>query len=96
MNQIPEDLNTKDLHLEAYSRQENIKFHHIAETPSPRNGVEDTEEVLRSSLERHLGYIEAKSVERHREHRLGKRRNRLGAAMPILGEIPLIVNRSFH
>ena len=51
IDQTLKDLNTKDLYLEAYSRRENIKFNNIPESPSPRNGLEDTEEVLRSFLE---------------------------------------------
>lgn len=74
INQVLEDLNTKDLYLEAYSRRENIKFNNIAESPSPRNGVEDTEEVLRTFLDQQLGYRDARSVEIQRVHRLGKRK----------------------
>ena len=83
INQVLEDLNTKDLYLEAYSRRENIKFNNIAESPSPRNGVEDTEEVLRTFLDQQLGYRDARSVEIQRVHRLGKRKED-GGARPIL------------
>ena len=68
IDQTLKDLNTKDLYLEAYSRRENIKFNNIPESPSPRNGLEDTEEVLRSFLEKQLGYHDASSVEIQRVH----------------------------
>ena len=63
IDQALKDLNTKDLYLEAYSRRENKKFNNIPESPSPRNGLEDTEAVLRSFLEKQLGYHDASSVE---------------------------------
>ena len=83
IDQTLKDLNTKDLYLEAYSRRENIKFNNIPESPSPRNGLEDTEEVLRSFLEKQLGYHDASSVEIQRVHRLGRKRED-GRALPIL------------
>ena len=52
---------------------------------SPRNGLEDTEEVLRSFLDELLGYHEAASVEIQRVHRLGKKKDD-GGARPILEE----------
>lgn len=83
IDQTSKDLNTKDLYLEAYSRRENIKFNNIPEAPSPRNGLEDTEEVLRSFLEKQLGYLDASSVEIQRVHRLGRKKEG-GGAPPIL------------
>lgn len=83
INQAIEDLKTKDLYLEAYSRRENIKFNNIPESTSPRNGLEDTEEVLRSFLDKQLGYCDADSVEIQRVHRLGKKKDD-GGARPIL------------
>lgn len=83
IDQTLKDLNTKDLYLEAYSRRENIKFNNIPEFPSPRNGLEDTEEVLRSFLEKQLGYHDASSVEIQRVHRLGRKKED-GGARPIL------------
>lgn len=44
-----EELNTKDLYLEAYSRRENIKFMNIKEEED-----EDVEEVLRRFLDENL------------------------------------------
>ena len=63
---------TKNLYLEAYSRRENLKFMSITEDTSLENGKEDTEEVLRSFMERELGYMNARSVEIQRVHRIGK------------------------
>ena len=64
-----EELKTKDLYLEAYSRRENIKFINI------REPQEDTEEKLRNFLEDELGYRDASTVEIQRVHRLGKKKN---------------------
>ena len=41
-----EELNTKDLCLEAYSRWENMKFNNIGESSPSGSREEDTEEVL--------------------------------------------------
>ena len=78
-----EELNTKDLYLEAYSRRENIKFNNIEESSPSGSREEDTEEVLRSFMERELGYGDARSVEIQRVHRLGKKRSD-GESRPIL------------
>ena len=83
IDQTLKDLNTKDLYLEAYSRRENIKFNNIPESPSPRNGLEDTEEVLRSFLGKQPGYHDASSVGIQRVHRLGRKKED-GGARPIL------------
>jgi len=83
INQALDDLKTKELYLEAYSRHENIKFNNIPESTSPRNGLEDTEEVLRSFLDKQLGYRDASSVEIQRVRRLGKKKED-GRARPIL------------
>ncbi|KAL9983207.1 hypothetical protein ACROYT_G005346 [Oculina patagonica] len=83
IDQTLKDLNTKDLYLEAYSRRKNIKFNNIPEFPSLRNGLEDTEEVLRSFLEKQLGNHDANSVEIQRVHRLGRKKED-GGARPIL------------
>ena len=64
------EVEDKNLYLEAYSRRENIKFENIPEEPT---GKEDTETVLRSFMERDLGFSDAADVE-IRVHRLGKRR----------------------
>ena len=65
--------------LEAYSRRENIKFLNI-----PEAREEDTEEVLRSFMERDLGYRNGRSVEIQRVHRLSNRRNSNTAPRPII------------
>ena len=75
-----EELKTKDLYLEAYSRRENIN---IEESSPSGSREEDTEEVLRSFMERELGYGDARSVEIQRVHRLGKKRSD-GESRPIL------------
>ena len=83
ISQTLDDLNTKDLYLEAYSRRANIKFNKIKESPMLPNESENTEEVLRFFLEKQLGYQNARSVEIQRVHRLGKKRED-GGARPIL------------
>ena len=67
-----EESETKILYLEAYSGRENLKFMNITEDTSLENGREDTEEVLRSFMERELGYMNARKVEIQRVHRIGK------------------------
>ena len=59
-----DEIHTKNLYLEAYSRRENIKFTNIEESTEigGRSG-EDTEEVLRNFLKRDLGYRDARNVE---------------------------------
>ena len=83
ISQTLDDLNTKDLYLDAYSRLENIKFNKIKESSMHPNESENTEEVLRFFLEKQLGYHNARSVEIQRVHRLGKKRED-GGARPIL------------
>ena len=78
-----EELETKDLYLEAYSRRENIKFTNITELSSPSRKQEDTKEVLRDFLEDQLAYLQARTVEIQRVHRLGKKKND-GEPRPIL------------
>ena len=65
---LQEQLKTKDLYLEAYSRRESIKFVNIPE----EDEREDTEEIIRGFLERELGFVEAGTVEIQRVHRVGK------------------------
>ena len=83
ISQTLDDLNTKDLYLDAYSRLENIKFNKIKESSMHPNESENTEEVLRFFLEKQLGYHNTRSVEIQRVHRLGKKRED-GGARPIL------------
>ena len=74
-----EELKTKDLYLEAYSRRENINI----EESSPSGSREDTEEVLRSFMEGELGYGDARTLEIQRVHRRGKKKSD-GEPRPIL------------
>ena len=76
------DITSKNLYLEAYSRRENIKFFNI-----PEAREEDTEEVLRNFMERDLGYRNARSVEIQRVHRLTTRQNRDTAPRPIIARL---------
>ena len=66
-------METKLLHLEAYSRRENIKFMSIAVDSTEER--EDAEETLRSFLERDLGLLDARTVEIQRMHRSGKEKD---------------------
>ena len=73
-----DEIISKNLYLEAYSRRENIKFFNIPEAR------EDTEEVLRNFMERDLGYRNGRSVEIQHVHRLSNRRNSNTAPRPII------------
>ena len=64
------DLISKNLYLEFYSRRENIKFFNIREERE-----EDTEEILRKFMEKELGFRNAHTVEIQRVHRLSRRNN---------------------
>ena len=66
---VQEQLKTKDLYLEVYSRWENIKFANIPDA----KGAEDTEELVCDFLEREHGFLEARSIEIQRVHHLGKK-----------------------
>ena len=83
ISQTLDNLNTKDLYLEAYSRRENIKFNKIKEPSMHPNESENTGEVLRFFLEKQLGYHNVRTVEIQRVHGLGKKRED-GGARPIL------------
>ena len=67
------ELMSKNLYLEAYSRRENIKFFSI-----PEEDEEDTEETLRNFMEDDLGYRNARTVEIQRVHLLPRRRSDSG------------------
>ena len=71
---------SKCLYLEAYSRQENIKFMNIEE--GPQDQPEDTEEIVRYFLECDLGCLDGRNVEFQRVHRTGKTKE--GNHCPIL------------
>ena len=74
-----DEIHTKNLYLEAYSRHENIKFTNIEESTEidGRSG-----EVLQNFLERDLSYQDARNVEIQRVHRIGKSKD--GNPHPIL------------
>lgn len=67
------EVTSKTLYLEAYSRRENIKFFSI-----PEDEEEDTEEVLRHFMENELGYRNARTGEIQRVHRIAGRRGDSG------------------
>ena len=79
---LQEQLKTKDLYLEAYSRRETIKFANIPE----EDEREDTEEIIRGFLERELGFMDARTVEMQRVHRVGKNTNESRKARAILAK----------
>ena len=65
-----DELMSKNLYLESYSRREDIKFFSI-----PEKEGENTEEIIREFMERELGYHYARSVELRRVHRINQGRN---------------------
>lgn len=73
------DLKSKNLYLESYSRRENIKFFNIREERD-----EETEETLRKLMEKELGFRNAHIVEIQRVHRRLSRRNNDTDARPII------------
>ena len=79
---LQEQLKTKDLYLEAYSRRETIKFVNIPE----EDEREDTEEIIRGFLERELGFMDARTVEMQRVHRVGKNTNESRTPRAILAK----------
>ncbi|XP_068739303.1 GRIP and coiled-coil domain-containing protein-like [Montipora capricornis] len=68
-----DELLSKNLYLESYSRRENVKFFSI-----PEEQDENTEDILREFMERELGYHDARSVEIQQVHRINRGRNALG------------------
>ena len=72
LSALVKEIENKNLYLEAYSRRENVKFENIPE----EDPKEDTEMVLRSFLERELGFSDAANIEIQRVHRLEKRKKR--------------------
>ena len=76
-----DECHQKILHLEAYSRRENLKFEGIVEAPqndATSTRSENTEDVLMDFLENILGIEDAKNIEFQRIHRLGKPKNDSG------------------
>ena len=72
------ELTSKNLYLDSYSRRENIKLFSILEEKD-----EDTEEILRDFMERELGYHEARSIEFQRMHRINRSRD-VSGPRPII------------
>ena len=70
LSALVKEIENKNLYLEAYSRRENVKFENIPE----EDPKEDTEMVLRSFLERELGFSDAANIEIQRVHRLEKKK----------------------
>ncbi len=69
-----DDIHTKYLFLESFSREESIQFTNVEEVIETGGRNENTKEVLRTFLGRDLCYMEARSVEIQRVHRIGKNR----------------------
>lgn len=63
---LSDEIHTKNIFLESYSRWENINFMNIEDSTEIGGRNEDTEEVLWTFLERDLGYRETRNVEFHR------------------------------
>ncbi|KAK3710895.1 hypothetical protein QZH41_005146 [Actinostola sp. cb2023] len=77
-----EDLKSKDLYLEAYSRRENTKFMNINEEDD-----ENAEKVIRSFLRDKLNYSDCDEVEIQRVHRNPARKSMNRATpRPILSQ----------
>ena len=70
LSALVKEIENKNLYLEAYSRRENVKFENIPE----EDPKEDKEMVLRSFLERELGFSDTANIEIQRVHRLGKKK----------------------
>ena len=81
LSALVKEIENKNLYLEAYSRRENVKFENIPE----EDPKEDTEMVLRSFLERELGFSDAANIEIQRVHRLGKKKEE--KPRPILARL---------
>ena len=80
---LQEQLKTKDLYLEAYSRRETIKFVNVPE----EDEREDTEEIISFGfLERELGFMDARTVEMQRVHRVRKNTNESRKPRAILAK----------
>ena len=84
---LQEQLKTKDLYLEGSLCCETIKFVNIPKT----NGAgaearEDTEEVIRDFLAQELGFLETRSVEIQRVHRVGRKNSQNTKPRSILAK----------
>ena len=100
-----EDLHTKQLYAEAYSRRENLKFFGLAEKETPQ-GTEvseaiNTRELLFEFLKNGLGFEDPeKKFELQRVHRLGKPAS--GKTRPIIARFlryqdrEMVLRASFH
>lgn len=69
---LSDEIHTKNIFLESYSRWENINFMNIEDSTEIGGRNEDTEEVLWTFLERDFGYRETRNVEFQCVHRIGK------------------------
>lgn len=69
---LSDEIHTKNIFLESYSRWENINFMNIEDSTEIGGRNQDTEEVLWTFLERDLGYRETRNVEFQCVHRIGK------------------------
>ena len=89
-----DEIHTKNLYLEAYSRREKIKFTNTEESTEIGGRTnEDTEEVLQTFLKRDLGYKDARNIEIQRVHRIGKGKD--GNPRPILARFLRFKDRYF-
>lgn len=69
---LSDEIHTKNIFLESYSRWENINFMNIEDSTEIGGRNEDTEEVLWTFLGRDLGYRETRNVEFQCVHRIDK------------------------
>ena len=98
-----EDLHTKQLYAEAYSRRENLKFFGLAEKETQGTVSEaiNTRELLFEFLKNGLGFEDPeKKFELQRVHRLGKPAS--GKTRPIIARFlryqdrEMVLRASFH
>ena len=99
-----EDLHTKQLYAEAYSRRENLKFFGLAEKETQGTEVSEainTRELLFEFLKNGLGFEDPeKKFELQRVHRLGKPAS--GKTRPIIARFlryqdrEMVLRASFH
>ena len=66
-----DEIHTKNSYLESYSRRQNINFINIEYSTEIGGSAEDIEEVLRTFLERDLGYRETRNAEFQCVYRIG-------------------------
>lgn len=88
------NVNTKILYLEAYSRRENLKFFGIQED-SPNEDSKETTEIIYDFFETKLGLHDARQIEFQRIHRLGKKNVGHSAARPIIARFLRFADRDY-